>query len=378
MPVLIIDKNGEHIEILKDDHIYTKEELGEKWKNRLGSTRGIIKKDLKNGLFSYNFNKEVFRKRNWNEMTLTARGLFLDEIGDVVARSYNKFFNFGELSDEFEDDFENRLDRKKQLEENKEWIDYYKDKIKFPVKFYNKENGFLGIVSMLNDKLVFCSKLIALIEDEEHNPEEKFHANIIRTLFKGSEDGLREIFKTLNTEDKTYSLIFEIVDMENDPHLIRYNKNQITLLDIVENTLEYTNILPYTDLVKYAIPIVKETKDLVIKVKEPKETTYNFDEMLNIVDKIREEKYNEGRVAVDSDGFMFKVKTDHYNDRKQLRYRIEGYKRKVERILAEGKEVPVMEELRADNIQLFVRSVDLTRLMESPMIELVEEYETMH
>lgn len=59
--------------------------------------------------------------------------------------------------------------------------------------------------------------------------------------------------------------------------------------------------------------------------------------MLNVVDTVQEEKYNDGKIAVDSDGFMFKVKTDYYKDRKQLRYKIEGYKRKVEKMLAEGK-----------------------------------------
>ena len=44
-----------------------------------------------------NFNREAFNKKKWNDLTIKARGLFVDkDSGEVKIRSYNKFFNFGE------------------------------------------------------------------------------------------------------------------------------------------------------------------------------------------------------------------------------------------------------------------------------------------
>lgn len=54
----------------------------------------VRKKELSHGIVSYNFTRDAFYKKQWNEMTTTARGLFVDsETGKIIARSYNKFGN---------------------------------------------------------------------------------------------------------------------------------------------------------------------------------------------------------------------------------------------------------------------------------------------
>lgn len=50
-------------------------------------------KELGNNIVSLNFTRDAFQNGIWNNETITARGLFINKVdGDIVARSYNKFF----------------------------------------------------------------------------------------------------------------------------------------------------------------------------------------------------------------------------------------------------------------------------------------------
>ena len=62
--------------------------------NELNHNRDIIKKDLGDGYYSFNFSRDVFYKQKWNDLTKIARGLFVHlPDGKIVARSYPKFGN---------------------------------------------------------------------------------------------------------------------------------------------------------------------------------------------------------------------------------------------------------------------------------------------
>ncbi|QIQ63009.1 RNA ligase [Streptomyces phage Moab] len=49
-----------------------------------------------NTLFIYNYTEVTQYRRFWNKVTLNCRGLILDVYGNIVARPWKKFFNFGE------------------------------------------------------------------------------------------------------------------------------------------------------------------------------------------------------------------------------------------------------------------------------------------
>jgi len=83
-------------------------------------------------LISVNFKEKAFYKKQWNAESIKARGLFLYKNGEVAMRSYNKFFNMYELP----------ITSKPSLAKN----------LVFPVKAYKKENGFLGIMSVIKDE----------------------------------------------------------------------------------------------------------------------------------------------------------------------------------------------------------------------------------
>ena len=65
--------------------------------NELRNDNGIKERKLADGISSFNFTSKTFKKKNWNDRTVKARGLFINTNNDeIVARSYDKFFAIGE------------------------------------------------------------------------------------------------------------------------------------------------------------------------------------------------------------------------------------------------------------------------------------------
>ena len=61
----------------------------------LNKSKWVQKKVLEGGIISYNFTRDAFYKRHWDENTCTARGLFVDkDTEQIVARAYDKFFGW--------------------------------------------------------------------------------------------------------------------------------------------------------------------------------------------------------------------------------------------------------------------------------------------
>ena len=103
--------------------------------------KDVIKKNLGDGVVSFNFSREVFYDKKWNDVTTKARGLFVNmNTGKIVARAWDKFFNIEET------------DKTKYTS--------LKRDMKFPVNVYVKENGFLGLIgyNAENDTLFISSK----------------------------------------------------------------------------------------------------------------------------------------------------------------------------------------------------------------------------
>jgi hypothetical protein len=47
-------------------------------------------------LFIHNYSEKTQFDKRWDEVTMSCRGLILDNNGDVIARPWKKFFNYGE------------------------------------------------------------------------------------------------------------------------------------------------------------------------------------------------------------------------------------------------------------------------------------------
>ena len=66
--------------------------------NMLRNSSLVREKYLANGISSFNFSNKCFFKKEWDSASIHSRGLFVDCANNkVVARSYNKFFNIGDL-----------------------------------------------------------------------------------------------------------------------------------------------------------------------------------------------------------------------------------------------------------------------------------------
>ena len=243
---------------------------------------------------SFNFTRGAFQDKVWDGMTTKARGLYIDtEHEQVVARGYEKFFNYGEME----------FTKPEALARN----------LKFPVEAYVKENGFLGIVSTDNDgELIFTSKSTM---GGDHAVMVK--ENLYRIY---GEEAIEKMREYANQYHVTF--VFEIIDSERDPHIIRYNDNYAILLDIINNSMKFDK-LPYGSL-KYV------AKDIGLEYKQHYKTLNNVKELSAFIEKATDPKFRlktdridddciEGFVFEDYNGFMFKLKVAYYNDWKMLR-----------------------------------------------------------
>ena len=255
--------------------------------DKLRQNRYIYEKQLGN-ISSFNFTRDAFYDKKWNEQTTKARGLFIDTAnGIVVARSYPKFFNVNERP-------ETRFGM----------LQY---KLKFPVTVYVKENGFLGMVSYNpeTDDFFIASK---------STTEGDFAGWLRDMFFKNvkNPDKLKDYLKRKNV-----TLVFECVDMANDPHIIKYDTFHLFLLDVVKNQLDFEK-LPYTQVVELGNEYGFEVKTRAVQLQ-------NWHEFRDWYNDVLAEDYQfngriiEGFVVEDSVGFMVKIKLDYYKLWKHMR-----------------------------------------------------------
>ena len=251
---------------------------------QLDSSSLINKKELGNGVVSYNFTRDAFYKSQWNELTTTARGLFVDsESGNVIARSYPKFFNVEERPETGWRSLENSL--------------------QFPVEVYVKENGFLGIVSYdtKNDDLFIASK----------STNQGDFAGYFRTLLLNHLGDKVSKFKVF-VKRMDSSAIFEVIDIKNDPHIIEYENSKVVLLDVVKNDFSDT-FMDYESVQLFG-------KEFDFEVKQLYAQCSDFDSLKSIINEFENTGGDiEGFVVKDSKGFMFKYKTPYYKFWKSLR-----------------------------------------------------------
>lgn len=294
--ILTLTKNGQHNynEIL--NKTYNPNLIAEtNVYNLLANLRNnkyIFERPLENNISSFNFTKEAFYHKIWNDITTEARGLFIDtENYQILARSYNKFFKINER------------------EETK--LEKLADTLNFPVQFYLKYNGFLGILSVNDNELFFATKSTNI------GPYVEYFKNIFYQTFTTNQiNALKTKITTTNV-----TIVFEVIDPVNDPHIISYPKPSIILLDMISNSPDFSKI-PYSELQTFS-------KKHKITLKELVYTANNYETFTQIYDKITSPDYKyknnyiEGFVIEDNNNFMVKTKSFYYNKWKNLRTKME-------------------------------------------------------
>lgn len=239
---------------------------------------------------SFNFTKDAFYQKAWDEQTTRARGLYLDTVKHkVAARAYEKFFNINERP-------ETRFEM-------------LKFQFTFPVTAFVKENGFLGIVSYneYEDELFIATKSTTggpfARWLEEMMWETISHENLEKMKVYAKEHGV--------------TFVFECVDMVHDPHIIEYPKSRLVLLDIIYNQLEFARY-GYEDMVYVADSLGLNHKEKACEIG-------CWQEFFDWYQEVTQEDYEyqgrkiEGFVIEDGDGYMTKLKLAYYNFWKFMR-----------------------------------------------------------
>ena len=264
--------------------------------NILGNSKLVKVKKCSPNLYSLNFTSRVFHKRLWNESTVQARGLFVDRLtGDVKLRSYNKFFNLNERPETELNNLANTL--------------------AFPVEIRTKENGYLAILGVINDELVFASK----------STTEGMHVDLFKNLFQKLPTSLQEEIKEL-LKRNSCSMMFEVISQE-DTHIIKYDQDHLYVLDMIQNTLDVNGkhidvSFSRERLAELESILMKYDTQLISIVKTIQQVN-TMDELNSIINKeLNSDHESEGFVLVDSNGFMTKFKGPYYNTWKHRRNRI--------------------------------------------------------
>ena len=297
-------------------------------------------KECEHNLISLNFNREAFNKKKWNDLTIKARGLFVDkDSGEVKIRSYNKFFNFGERHVN---------------------LGYLKKYATYPIRAFKKYNGFLGLASVVNGEVVLTSKSVTSGK----------YKDIFQDIWNKVEDEVKELLKKTMIENNC-TAVFEVVSPEYDPHIIKYDKEHLYLLDFIENKLDLDTHNIDLEFSENLMKKVEFSSDLLTK-KEELTRLENYDELYNfLAEKEKSLEEFEGYVLCDNSGFMFKFKLPYYNLWKTRRAWLERYRS----ALVKGKKVEVTEKDEHRHFKKFLLKLGKDKLQELSIIDVRELYE---
>lgn len=262
----------------------------------LRASRGVYEKAQAvpwSHISSFNFKRDVFYNKTWDELNVHARGLFINTAQAlIVARSYEKFFNLGERPETQPDVLARTL--------------------QFPVRAWVKENGYLGLVGYdpERDELVFASKS-SLSSD---------FAGWLRQQFDQlapPNSPPRQAITDYLRDDGGRTLVFEVIEPVHDPHIITYAEPALILLDIVKNSAAFT--------VADAKERQKIADLLGCRLKRQAASFKNHDSLLGWLKLVQQFDYQyqdqpvEGFVLEDAGGFMVKVKLPWYAFWRQMR-----------------------------------------------------------
>lgn len=252
--------------------------------------------DGEDDVYACNFTRDAFLNHKWDGYTTKARGLFLDRNGTVVMRGFEKFFNIGENEETMLPDVLRKME--------------------YPVRVERKKNGFLGIIGAREDgSLRFYSK----------SGETDYSALVKRNFERLGID--HDVWRILHDRDAT--LVCEIVDIDDDRHIIYASESKCWFLHALSNTVDFH---------------IDDAAEADLREVSPD----NWPERYEVADEdaldaaINEAAAAdyEGVVLYGANGYMAKVKSNLYLRTKRLRS-------KLQRALLYGK---ATNDAEADDI----------------------------
>ena len=346
-----IEKSGIKNDVYNRGLIITTRDNSEKIKkfqteneliNEMIASSFINVKECDYNLISLNFNRDAFNRKKWNDLTIKARGLFVDrDSGEVKIRSYNKFFNFGERH------------------VNLRYLHKYTT---YPIRVFKKYNGFLGLASVINGDVVLTSKSVTSGK----------YKDIFQSIWDKVEDSVKELLKQTMIENNC-TAVFEVVSPEYDPHIIKYDKEHLYLLDFIENKLDLDTHNIDLEFSENLMKKVEFSSNLLTK-KEELTRLENYDELYNFLhEKTMSLEEFEGYVLCDNSGLMFKFKLPYYMLWKERRTWLERYRS----ALSKGKKIEIKDIEKDENrhFKKFLLKLGKDKLQGLSIIDVREMYE---
>ena len=310
--------------------------------NEMIGHKFINVKECDYNLISLNFNRDAFNRKKWNDLTIKARGLFVDrDSGEVKIRSYNKFFNYGERH------------------VNLRYLHKYAT---YPIRVFKKYNGFLGLASVINGDVVLTSKSVTSGK----------YKDIFQSIWDKVEDSVKELLKQTMIENNC-TAVFEVVSPEYDPHIIKYDKEHLYLLDFIENKLDLDTHNIDLEFSENLMKKIEFSSDLLTK-KEELTRLENYDELYNFLhEKTMSLEEFEGYVLCDNFGLMFKFKLPYYMLWKGRRTWLERYRT----ALLKGKRIEIRDIEKDENrhFKKFLLELGKDKLQGLSIIDVREMYE---
>lgn len=346
-----IEKSGIKNDVYNRGLIITTRDNSEKIKkfqteneliNEMIANSFINVKECDYNLISLNFNRDAFNRKKWNDLTIKARGLFVDrDSGEVKIRSYNKFFNYGERH------------------VNLRYLHKYAT---YPIRVFKKYNGFLGLASVINGDVVLTSKSVTSGK----------YKDIFQSIWDKVEDSVKELLKQTMIENNC-TAVFEVVSPEYDPHIIKYDKEHLYLLDFIENKLDIDTHNIDLEFSEKLMKKVEFSSNLLTK-KEELARLANYDELYNFLhEKTMSLEEFEGYVLCDNSGLMFKFKLPYYMLWKGRRTWLERYRT----ALLKGKRIETKDIEKDENrhFKKFLLKLGKDKLQGLSIIDVREMYE---
>lgn len=265
-------------------------------------------------VYACNFTRDAFRNHRWDEYSSAARGLFLDHEGHVVMRGFEKFFNLGENDTVTPD---------KVLDHDA-----------YPVRVERKENGFLGLIGAAPDGRLRCWSKSGLTD---------YSPLIERLLHEAAGARVGDLWRILNGRNVTMTV--EAVDTESDRHIVGYDHSRLFLLHCIRNAETFA-IDPDAER------LIAESFDF--DRPEVLCECHDRDELEKAIADAQSSD-REGVVLYYADGWMVKIKSDHY-------LRVKSLRPVLKRVLLGGKPVPMDDSERSRLVRTVLGKADPDRL----------------
>lgn len=228
-----------------------------------------------------NFTRQAFVDGAWDELTVHARGLFINEAtGKIAARGYEKFFHIGEIPGRTRD----------------AWLSSHTTA--YPVTMRKKFNGYLALVASVDGKLEVFSK--AGVTKYSQFAREMLVATI-------GEAGTTQLAQMLERTNVT--AVFEVLAARDTHPITEPGPDRLVLLDCIRNEVTFAT----HDAIRTGISkrFGFEVADTIEKITSP-------EELLAALERAAA-RPDEGVVIVDVAGYRSKIKADTYAERKAVR-----------------------------------------------------------